>query len=280
MIARGFDRGGYERSNAWIETAATSNPLLEADAQDDVIQVYTSGTTGGPKGVRLTNRNYLTTFKLTTASGGLNYKSGHTVLAAMPFFHVAGVNIALIPMASGAGRRSSGTLRRSLFDTISRERVNQAFLAPALIHMPMQAPGIESADLSSMTVLSYGASPISEDLRKRASARFRSEFIQVYGMTEVCGPGTFLASADHDPGRGKLRSCGVALAGVELKIVAADGAEVQKGAVGEVVIRLPTVMKGYWNKPTRRPPPSATTGCEPATRRIWTRMDTSSSMTG
>jgi long-chain acyl-CoA synthetase len=56
--------------------------------------------------------------------------------------------------------------------------------------MPMQAPGIESADLSSMTVLSYGASPISEDLLKRASARFRSEFIQVYGMTEVCGPGT------------------------------------------------------------------------------------------
>jgi acyl-coenzyme A synthetase/AMP-(fatty) acid ligase len=78
MIALGFDRGGYERSNAWIETAATSDPLLEADAQDDVIQVYTSGTTGGPKGVRLTNRNYLTTFKLTTASGGLNYKSGHT----------------------------------------------------------------------------------------------------------------------------------------------------------------------------------------------------------
>src|SRR3984957_4298330 len=220
MIARGFDRGGYERSNAWIETAATSNPLLEADAQDDVIQVYTSGTTGGPKGVRLTNRNYLTTFKLTTASGGLNYKSGHTVLAAMPFFNVAGVNIALIPMASGAGRRSSGTLRRSLFDTISRERVNQAFLAPALIHMPMQAPGIESADLSSMTVLSYGASPISEDLLKRASARFRSEFIQVYGMTEVCGPGTFLASADHDPGRGKLSSRGVALAGVGVKVVA------------------------------------------------------------
>jgi acyl-CoA synthetase (AMP-forming)/AMP-acid ligase II len=115
----------------------------------------------------------------------------------------------------------------------------------------MQAPGIESADLSSMTVLSYGASPISEDLRKRASARFRSEFIQVYGMIEVCGPGTFLASADHDPGRGKLRSCGVALAGVELKIVAADGAEVQKGAVGEVVIRSPFRHQGLLEQ-TRR----------------------------
>ena len=137
-----------------------------------MIQVYTSGTTGGPKGVRLTNRNYLTTFKLTTASGGLNYKSGDTVLAAMPFFHVAGVNIALIAMASGA---RSAILRDAapqlILDTISQERVNHAFLAPALIQMLMQAPGIEGADLSSMRTLTYGASPISEDLlaaRERA----------------------------------------------------------------------------------------------------------------
>ena len=67
-----------------------------------MIQLYTSGTTGAPKGVQLTNRNYLTIFKLATASGGLNYEPGDTVLAAMPFFHVAGVNIALIAMASGA----------------------------------------------------------------------------------------------------------------------------------------------------------------------------------
>ena len=108
-----------------------------------MIQVYTSGTTGGPKGVRLTNRNYLTAFKLITASGGLNYKSGETVLAAMPFFHVAGVNIALIAMASGA---LSAILRDAapqlILDAISQARINHAFLAPALIQMLMQAPGI------------------------------------------------------------------------------------------------------------------------------------------
>jgi acyl-CoA synthetase (AMP-forming)/AMP-acid ligase II len=250
MIALGFDREGYERHDVWIKSASGDDPCLEADPQDDVIQVYTSGTTGGPKGVQLTNRNYLTTFKLATASGALNYKSGDTVLAAMPFFHVAGANIAVIAMASGA---RSAILRDAapqlLLDTISRERVNHAFLAPALIQMLMQAPGIESADLSSMRRLIYGASPISEDLLKRASARFRCEFVQLYAMTETCGAGTVLSHADHDPAKGKLRSCGVAWPGVELKIVGDDETEAARGAVGEVLIRSPVVMKGYWHKP-------------------------------
>jgi acyl-CoA synthetase (AMP-forming)/AMP-acid ligase II len=250
MIALGFDRAGYERHDAWLEAAAVSDPRLEADPQDDVIQVYTSGTTGVAKGVRLTNRNYLTIFKLTTASGGLNYEPGDTVLAAMPFFHVAGVNIALIAMASGA---RSAILRDAapqlILDLIGKERVNQAFLAPALIQMLMQAPGIEGADLSSMRTLTYGASPISEDLLKRASARFHCEFVQLYGMTETCGAGAFLSFADHDPAKGKLRSCGVAWPGLELKIVGEDGAEVPRGEIGEVLIRSPAVMKGYWNNP-------------------------------
>jgi acyl-CoA synthetase (AMP-forming)/AMP-acid ligase II len=250
MIALGFDRQGYERHDAWIESAAPDDPRLEADPQDDVIQLYTSGTTGLPKGVQLTNRNYLTAFELTGAPGGLNYEPGDTVLAAMPFFHVAGVNVALIAMASGA---RSAILRDAapqlILDVIGNERVNHAFLAPVLIQMLMQAPGIESADLSSMRVLSYGASPISEAVLKQASARFRCDFIQIYGLTEICGAGTFLPSPDHDPGKGKLRSCGVAFPGVELKIVAADGEEIPRGQVGEVVVRSPVVMKGYWNKP-------------------------------
>jgi fatty-acyl-CoA synthase len=250
MIALGFERKGYEPRDAWMEPAASDDPRREADPQDDVIQIYTSGTTGAPKGVRLTHRNYLAAFELTTASGGLNYSRGDTVLAAMPFFHVAGVNIALIAMASGA---RSAILRDAapqlILDTIGQERVNHAFLAPALIQMLMQAPGIDSADLSSMRTLSYGASPISEDLLARASARFRCEFVQLYGMTETCGAGTFLSYADHDPAKGKLRSCGAAWPGVELKIVREDGKEAARGAVGEVLIRSPVVMKGYWNKP-------------------------------
>ena len=249
-IALGFDRQGYERYEAWTESAAPDDPRLEADPEDDVIQLYTSGTTGLPKGVQLTNRNYLTLFALPADAGGLNYRTGDTVLAAMPFFHVAGVNVALIAMASGA---RSAILRDAapqlILATIAKERVNHAFLAPALIQVLMQAPGIGDADLSSMRTLTYGASPISEDLLRRAGARFGCEFVQLYGMTETCGAGTFLPFAAHDPAKGKLRSCGVAWPEVDIKIVSAEGAEVPRGAVGEVVIRSPVVMKGYWNKP-------------------------------
>ncbi len=236
--------------DAWAMSARQDDLLLAADPDDDIIQLYTSGTTGLPKGVRLTNRNYLANFELASAFGGLQYEVGDTVLAAMPFFHVAGVNIALIAMASGA--RSAvvrDVIPDLILNLIERERVNHAFLAPAIILMLMRSPGIGTADLSSMKGLSYGASPISEDLLAKARERFRCQFVQFYGMTETSGAGTYLPNEAHDPSLGKLRSCGTAWPGVELKIVDSDGQEAQRGAVGELLIRGPVVMKGYWNQP-------------------------------
>ena len=171
------------------------------------------------------------------------------MLAAMPFFHVAGVNIALVAMASGARSAVVRDVAPDLIlDLIESEKVNHAFLAPAIILMLSHSPKIGSADLSSMKVLSYGASPISEELLARAKARFRCDFVQFYGMTETTGAGTFLPNAAHDPALGKLRSCGAAWPGVEVKIVDANGDEAPRGAVGEVLIRGPIVMKGYWRK--------------------------------
>ena len=194
----------------------------------------------------------MTLLALPADAGGLNYRTGDTVLAAMPFFHVAGVNVALIAMASGA---RSAILRDAapqlILATIAKERVNHAFLAPALLQMLMQAPGIGDADLSSMRSLTYGASPISEDLLRRASARFGCEFVQLYGMTETCGAGTFLPIAAHDPAKGKLRSCGVAWPGVDIKIVSAEGAEVPRGAVGEVVDPLARRHEGLLEQARR-----------------------------
>ena len=100
-----------------------------------------------------------------------------------------------------------------------------------------------------MKTLAYGASPISDDLLLRAKARFACAFTQFYGMTETTGAGTLLADDAHDPALGKLRSCGKAWAGMELRIVDGAGREVGVGEVGEIVLRGPVVMRGYWNKP-------------------------------
>ena len=100
-----------------------------------------------------------------------------------------------------------------------------------------------------MKVLSYGASPISEDLLVKARARFNCQFVQFYGMTETTGAATYLPNEAHDPARGKLRSCGMAWPGMQLKIVDGAGREVPRGKVGEIVVKSRVVMKGYWNKP-------------------------------
>jgi acyl-CoA synthetase (AMP-forming)/AMP-acid ligase II len=250
MIALDFERAGFESLADWLGDASTTDPRLANEPDDDVVQLYTSGTTGLPKGVRLTSANYLATFELVAASGGLNFDDGDAVLGAMPFFHVAGVNVALVAAASGARTVVvKDVAPDAILGLIERERINHAFLAPAIILMLMNSPGIATADLTSMKELSYGASPISEDLLVRAKARFNCSFTQFYGMTETTGAGAFLPDEAHDPARGKLRSCGRAWAGLEVRIVGGDGADVPQGDVGEVVVKAPIVMKGYWNKP-------------------------------
>lgn len=250
LIALDFDRPGYQRYEAWAEAGGHRDPMLEGDKDDDVIQLYTSGTTGNPKGVQLTNENYISIFGLAANVSGFNYGVGETVMEAMPQFHVAGTNIGMIAIASGARMVIVKDLVPAVvLDLLQKEKVNHAFFVPAVILMLMQAPEMAHADLSSLKSLSYGASPIAEDLLVRAKQRFNCEFMQLYGMTETTGAGTYLPDSAHVAGSDKLRSCGIAWPGVSVRIVDAAGNEAPRGEVGEVVIKAPIVMKGYYNKP-------------------------------
>ena len=250
LIALGFERPGFVRHDQWIGDAPARDPQLKLNADDDVIQLYTSGTTGLPKGVQLTHGNYLAACRLAQQAPGLAYDEGDVVLGAMPFFHVAGVNIAIFAMASGAVTAIvRDMIPAAVLEIIAREKVNHAFLAPAIILMLMNAPEMAGADLTSMKSLAYGASPISDDLLMRAKARFKCKFTQFYGMTETTGAGTLLEDDAHDPSLNKLRSCGKAWPGLELNIIDGAGREVGVGEVGEIVLRAPIVMRGYWNKP-------------------------------
>jgi fatty-acyl-CoA synthase len=234
----------------WRDTQPDKDPMLPVAPDDDVIQLYTSGTTGHPKGVQLTSRNYLAVLKSATDMGLATYTPDDVVLIAMPFFHVAGVNIGVLCLAHGAKGIVLGDIDpQEILRLIEAKRISYAFLVPAVILFLMQQPNVREIDFSSLKNISYGASPIAQDLLLTARAIMGCEFMQVYGLTETTGGGTVLAPADHDPALGKLRSCGKPAPGHEIRVVDAGGRTLGAREVGEIVIRAPNVMKGYWNRP-------------------------------
>ena len=234
---------------AWRDAQSTTDPKLPHDGEDDVLQLYTSGTTGLPKGVRLTNNNFLSFFEQAAELIWAHYEVGDPVLDAMPLFHIAGVNIGLLSLIQGA---KAVILREihpiHILDLIEQQKIRHGFLVPAVILMLTQTPGVRERDFSSYKIMSYGASPIAESLLLEAADIFGCQFTQVYGLTETTGGATYMLPEAHDPARGKLRSCGVPYPGTEIKCVDEDGNEVPQGEVGEILIKSGFVMKGYWKR--------------------------------
>ncbi len=245
--------GGHEPwpdYEAWRAAQPPTDPMLPIADDDDVIQLYTSGTTGHPKGVMLTNANYLSIFHISNELAFGDYAPGDVVLVAMPFFHVAGVNIGLLSLAQGAyGLVLEEIDPQRILKLIETKKVNHAFLVPAVILFLMQQPNARQTDFSSLRTISYGASPIAEDLLRTAKAVMGCQFVQLYGLTETTGGGTCLRPEDHDPALGKLRSCGRPAPSFEVRVVGADEHPLGPREVGEIQIRSPGIMKGYWNKP-------------------------------
>ena len=156
LIGVGGARPGFESYEA-LREAAEPRVLADVEPADDVLQLYTSGTTGLPKGVRLNNANFSAFLQLRTQVEGFDYGPDDTVLIVMPLFHVAGTNISFSGLAAG-GRiillpefRPAEVLR-----LIEEEKVAHVFLVPAMINMLLQAPEIETADLSSLKTVAYG----------------------------------------------------------------------------------------------------------------------------
>lgn len=236
----------------WIEGAENTDPGHVGTDDEVSMQLYTSGTTGLPKGVMLTNGNLSTA--IAAANRTFNISEDTVSLVAMPLFHIGGSGWALSAMSRG-GR--SIILRDVdpdlLLRLIASERITEMFLVPAVLMVLLATPSLATTDLSSVQLIFYGASPISEDVLVKCMAAFGCGFCQVYGMTETTGAITSLPFEDHDPDgprRGLLRSAGKPLDAVEIRIIDPDtGKEAEVGEVGEVQTRSPYNMAGYWRKP-------------------------------
>lgn len=238
---------------AFRDAAPPDAPQVAVRPDDGVLQLYTSGTTGQPKGVILTHANGLKQRENQRAAGidWLTAEPGDTTVIAMPYGHIGGVGVTLGAVAGGQemivhAEYDSG----ALIEAVETHRIRRLFLVPAAIGILLQHPRAESADFSSIETLSYGASPIPLPLLQQAVARLGCGFAQVYGMTETWGSIVALPPEDHLPGREhKLTAAGKALPGVELRILGEDGEDLPPGAIGEVAIRSSNNTPGYWNKP-------------------------------
>jgi long-chain acyl-CoA synthetase len=218
------------------------------DDEDAVTwQLYTSGTTGLPKGAMLTNRN------LMGLVGPLGFecpeiKETAPVLVAMPLYHIGGCGWALAALTYGATAIVvRDIVPPELLRVLVEQRVASAFLVPAVLLFMAQVPGIGDADFSELKNIAYGASPISQDLLRRSIDTFKCRFTQLYGLTETTGAITALRHEDHVGER--LLSCGRPGFGSEIKIVDPLDVEVPRGEIGEIVYRGVGIMAGYWRRP-------------------------------
>jgi long-chain acyl-CoA synthetase len=240
---------GYE------ELVASAAPVADAARRaDDLAGIfYTGGTTGFPKGVMLSHTNMCSSSLALHAEGLVT--PGGTYLHAAPMFHLADMAMSMMNWIEGNTHSFIPAFNpEAVLDTIERERVSCVLLVPTMIQMIVDHPVMKNPrDLSALKTIIYGASPIAEAVLERAMVALPGVgFVQAYGMTELSPLATVNPAWTHTAeGRkaGKLRAAGRAGYCIELRIVDAEGQEVPRGTVGEVVVRGPNVMQGYWNKP-------------------------------
>ena len=213
---------------------------------------YTGGTTGFPKGVMVSHQALVYNGLVAAAAGFA--RDGERGLHVAPLFHGAGITLMGALWTVGGTHVTLGAFSPpAVLQTIAQERIDTVVLVPTMVQRLVDHPGAASHDLGSLRLLAYGASPISEALVDRALQLMpHTRFMQCYGMTELAPMITLLMPDLHvgeGRARGKIRSAGQPIVGVELRVVDADGRDRPTGEVGEIIVRSPAVMLGYWNRP-------------------------------
>jgi acyl-CoA synthetase (AMP-forming)/AMP-acid ligase II len=234
---------------AWRDRQRARAVTVGTDVLAPVLQLYTSGTTGRPKGAVLTHRSLLgLRADPELMPDWYRWSCDDVSLIAMPVAHISGTGWAIWTLQEGA----TGIISRefdpnALFDQMVRNRINKVMLVPTAMQIAVRHPQAAHTDFGFLRYVYYGGAPLPAALLAECQAVFRCGFVQMYGMTETSGTIVALAPEDHDPANGaRLRSVGKALPGVELKIIDIAGNELPVGSSGEIATRSPSNMTGYF----------------------------------
>lgn len=250
----GESRPGWQAYQDLTAGQPETPPSRNVSTQDDLFQMYTSGTTGYPKGAVLTHQA-VTTHILQMALVH-NVRPGERLLLVAPVFHVAGLNAGAFPCIAAGGCLyiQADFKPDEVVRALSEEHIGIAILVPAMVQSCLTAvPDAAQRSYDELRLIHYGASPIAETTLRRAMDAFKCEFSQGYGMTEMSAAIAVLSWADHQRAlREKpelLVAAGRPVLGTEVRIVDADDNPVPNGTIGQVLARGVQMMKGYWKQP-------------------------------
>lgn len=250
----GSEAAGWEDGRAWAARQSTTAPERLITPEHDLFQLYTSGTTGQPKGAVLTQGAVAA--HLAQIGPAHAIRPGERVLLVAPVFHVAAANAAAFPTLAAGGCMviQEEFKPAEVVRALSEERVGVGVFVPAMIQACLTAvPDVAQRRYDSLRLIHYGASPIAEQTLRRAVAVFQCDFSQGYGMTEMTAAVTILSADDHRRALAEkpdlLLSAGRPTNGTEVRIVDGDDTPVPTGEIGQILVRGPQLMKGYWNQP-------------------------------
>ncbi|MEM8800327.1 MAG: long-chain-fatty-acid--CoA ligase [Pseudomonadota bacterium] len=254
-----FGDEGSDGFAAWVNAKGGGDvdPYVQEGRSeaDAFYQLYTSGTTGRPKGAELSHKGVIANAIQSMAAAEYRPSPGDHVLLVLPLYHAAGAGYAINAMRDGLTIVMQSDFDPVAFvDALGSGKVVAAVSVPAILQACLAfVPDVAARDYSNLKVISYGASPIAPEVLRKAMQVFKCDFYQGYGQTEASAVITVLTSRDHaralNGQESLLLSAGRPVPGTEIKVVDPDGKALPPGEVGEILARGPQLMNGYWKLP-------------------------------